>query len=230
MFLISGSISSAVRLWKLDNEWQQKKQTGKIFSKEMTAEEKMIQQYKEDAAKMRENSRLAEISSRIKSGGQLTYDELQYLMRKNPGLYKQYQEIQMEKQAYEEELKNCKTKDEADKLRMNKMNAFVSELKKIVNNPAIPQSEKKAFAEKIIARTAYINKVHNEFIETGKYAALPENDKDERERGDSMKTPCEAEDANGITQEKYDGEALLPGEYEAVFAENSLLSKPYELK
>ena len=51
MLLITGTIGNAMRLKKMDLEWQQKKQTGKIFMKEMTPEERILNRYKEDAAK-----------------------------------------------------------------------------------------------------------------------------------------------------------------------------------
>ena len=49
MLLITGTIGNAMRLKKMDLEWQQKKQTGKIFMKEMTPEERILNRYKEDA-------------------------------------------------------------------------------------------------------------------------------------------------------------------------------------
>ena len=161
MLLITGTIGNAMRLKKMDLESQQKKQTGKIFMKEMTREERILNRYKEDAAKMRENQKLNEITSKMKAGETLTPEEEQYIARKNPDLYRSYKEMLQEKDSYKEELKHCKTKEQADRARLNKMSSYLCELKRVVNNPAIPDGKKYEIAEKLLAKTSYINKAHN---------------------------------------------------------------------
>ena len=53
---------------------------------------------------MRESKKLSDISTKLKAGSSLTSEEIEYLQRNNPELYKEYEEIQNEKKAYEREL------------------------------------------------------------------------------------------------------------------------------
>lgn len=201
MLLITGTIGNAMRLKKMDSEWQQKKQTGKIFMKEMTPEERILNRYKEDAAKMRENQKLNEIISKMKAGEALTPEEEQYIARKNPDLYRSYKEMLQEKDSYKEELKHCKTKEQADRARLNKMSSYLCELKRVVNNPAIPDGKKYEIAEKLLAKTSYINKAHNEFVQSGAYAKLPtEEEYKEEKKADSPDT--EVKDGEDVEQDE----------------------------
>ena len=68
-------------------------------------------------------------------------------------MYMEYKADRMEQEAYEKKLKNCKTKEEAERLHVNRMNGKLSELKSIVNNPNIPKSEKLKEAQSILGDT-----------------------------------------------------------------------------
>lgn len=171
--IMSGTIYSMGKRAELEGKWQQKKESGKIFQKEMTAEERMMARYQEDLENMRKNDTMNAISNKLKSGQGLTPEEVQYLQRNNPAMYKEYQEIKSEKEAYERELKNCKTKEDAERLKINKMNGYLAQAKSVMNNPNIPKGQKKALMEKILGKTMGIEKVHMKFVSSGRYAALP---------------------------------------------------------
>ena len=171
--IISGTIYSAGKMTELDNKWKQKKESGKIFQKEMTAEEKQMQRFQEDLAKMRESDQLASITTKLKSGQSLSPEEIQYLKRNNPQIYREYQELQEEKKAYERELENCKTKEDVEKVRLNKMGSILAEAKSISNNPNIPKGQKKALLEKLVMKTMGIQGVHMDFVKSSRYASLP---------------------------------------------------------
>lgn len=171
--VMSGTIYSMGKMAELETRWQQKKESGKVFQKEMTAEERMIARYQEDIEKMRKNDAMNSIANKLRSGQELTPDEVQYLQRNNPAMYKEYQEIKNEKEAYERELKNCKTKEDVDRLKINKMNGYLAEAKSVMNNPNIPKGQKKALMEKILGKTMGIESVHMEFVNSDKYASLP---------------------------------------------------------
>ena len=95
--IIVGTVRNTVNLVVMDNKWQQKKESGRIFEKELTPQQRQIEQFKEDLKKMRENNELASIANKMKSGDKLTAEELEYLQRNSPELYRQYVEIQQEK-------------------------------------------------------------------------------------------------------------------------------------
>lgn len=142
MILLSGTVRNSVKLAQLDSKWQQKKRENNIFKKDIDPQMRQIEQYKEDLAKMRESNKMAEITAKMKSGERLTAEEIDYLKKNNPSAYQAYEEIRQEKENYEKQLKNCKTRDEVEKLKVQKLGQFAAEAKKIANNPCIPESKK----------------------------------------------------------------------------------------
>lgn len=82
-------------------------------------------------------------------------------------------EIQSEKEAYERELRNCKTKEDVDRLKVSKINGYLTEVKSVSNNPNIPDGAKLGLIEKILKKVMGIQKVHMEFVESGRYKNLP---------------------------------------------------------
>ena len=174
MIFITGTIRNAVKLAELDNKWQQKKKSGgKAFNKELSPQEKQIKQYEEDLKKMRENDKMASIGTKLKSGAGLTSDEIEYLQKNNPQMYREYMEIKNEKEAYERQLKSCRTKDDVERVKIQKLGRFMAESKSVVNNPNIPEGKKLAMVEKILMKVMGDQKVYMKFVESGAYKALP---------------------------------------------------------
>lgn len=171
--IMSGTIYSMGKMAELESKWKQKKESGKIFQKEMTAEERLMARYQEDLENMRKDDTMNSISGKLRSGQELTPEEVRYLQKNNPALYQEYQEIRSEKEAYERGLKNCKTKEDVERFKINKMNGYLSQAKSVMNNPNIPKGQKKALMEKILGKTMGIEKVHMKFVASGGYAALP---------------------------------------------------------
>lgn len=182
MQMISGTIKSAVKLDVLLGKWEQKKET-KDWRKDpnLTDQEKMLCQFREDLINMREGNRLEEISSKIRSGQDLTSEEIEYLQKECPQLYRDYVEIKNEKEAYERKLKNCETKEEVDRLKVNQMGQYVAQAKKTFNNPNIPLSEKYRIACKILGKISGISEVEAEFKASAAYKEL-ESEQDIRRR------------------------------------------------
>ena len=72
-------------------------------------------------------------------------------------------------------------------------------LKKIVNNPNIPLSEKLKKAQQILGKTKNIQAAEEEFIEEGKYSKLPSESEQAEERAEETK--AENQIANAIIEE-----------------------------
>jgi hypothetical protein len=85
----------------------------------------------------------------------------------------EYKADRMEQEAYEKKLKNCKTKEEAERLHVNRMNGKLSELKSIVNNPNITKSEKLKEAQRIMCDTTKIAQVFNAFTKSAEFKDIP---------------------------------------------------------
>lgn len=193
--IIAGTVRNAVELEWLDSKWQQKKESGKIFQKELTPEERMLNLFQEDIQKMRENNDMASVRSKLKSGEALTAEEIAYIQKNAPELYREYQEIKAEKEAYERQLRNCRTKEEVERVKINKVNGILSQARSVLNNPNIPKSAKLGLAEKFLMKTTGIEKVHQEFVKSGKYAELPTEEEvaeERREKAEAVRDAAEA--------------------------------------
>ncbi len=189
--IISGTIRSTVKLAVMDDKWQQKKKSGKLWEKQdLDPVAKQVLRFKEDLEQMRESQKMADISAKVKAGSALTSEEVEYLQRNNPAMYKEYVEIKNEKEAYKRELENCRTKDDVEELKLNKMGSLLAEAKSVMNNPYIPKAKKLGLMEKILMKTMGIQSVHMDFVKSAKYLSLPteeelaeeEKDKAEREK------------------------------------------------
>lgn len=173
--MITGTIQNQVKMQMLDMKWQQKKQD--INSKKtenMTQEQRMLERFKEQAAEERKRSATSELYTKLQSGGTLTAEEIAYLKENDPEALADYERAQAEKKAYEQALKNCKTKEDVDRLKFNRMGNFAAQAKSIANNPYIPKEKKLELMQKLNNEVCLIRDAHNEFVKSRVYEELPE--------------------------------------------------------
>lgn len=214
----------------LDMKWQQKKQDiNSRKTENMTQEQRMLERFKEQAANERKRSATSELYTKLQSGGTLTAEEIAYLKENDPEALADYERAQAEKKAYEQALKNCKTKEDVDRLKLNRMGNFAAQAKSIANNPYIPKEKKLELMQKLNNEVCLIRDAHNEFVKSRVYEELPEeaeiaeeNAKENAVENDEilaeqMETAEEAsdknvEDASEETDETLVGEALKEAE------------------
>ena len=175
-FSLMTSLNHIRKNGNLERKWEKRKQEG--FSTEgLTERQKdnvtFIQSYKEQQENNPEDKELQRITNKIYAGGDLTEKEMQYLQKKNPILYQKMRAVEAEAKQYEEDLKRCKTKDEAQRIKMNKLNASVASIRSVESNPNISDADKLAFAQAEQAKLREIEKITTKFIESGEYASLP---------------------------------------------------------
>jgi hypothetical protein len=174
MIPIAGTIRNAVKLAELDNKWQQrKKNAGKDTAQ---AADPQIRQFQEDLQRMRESNQMASISAKLKAGAGLIPEEIKYLQKNSPELYREYLEVRNEKEAYERQLKACRTKEEAERLKINKMGSFMEEAKGIMSNASIPEDKKQELMEKLQKKVMGVQTAHMAFVESTEYQELPEEE------------------------------------------------------
>lgn len=208
MQMISGTVKNAVQLQVLNNKWQQKKESGKLTKEERNARENwtqddyIIQDIKEQAENNREVEYDTKIDNKIMAGGTLTPEEEKYLEQNNPEALKKYKEIKAEKKNYEEKLRKCKTKDEVERVKLNTMGEYASSLKKVVNDPLIPKSEKLAKAQEMLAKTNNVQEVHIKFVGSLEYEELPTEGEEAQERAEERQAEYDsvADNVNDITE------------------------------
>ena len=123
--IIAGTIKNNVNFAVVDNKWQQKKQNPGKSSEDLTPEERELQRFQEQAASIRESKKPADIAAKLQAGGKLTVEEIEYLKKNDPEALKEYEEVQRERESYKKQLRNCKSKEEVEKLKMTKMGRYV---------------------------------------------------------------------------------------------------------
>lgn len=177
--LFSGTVQNAVKLDMLNNKWEQKKNSGNALSKyelnereNWTPEQRMLNTYQEQLKEQKEGNKRSEIYNKISSGQKLTDEEERYLASYDPQSLSEYKQTQAERKAYEEKLKHCKTKNEVHRLKQTKLGTELSSLKKIINDPVIPLSEKFKKAQQALGKTRNIQEAEAEFVESGAYDKL----------------------------------------------------------
>ena len=216
MQMIAGTVKNAVKLDMLTKNWEQKKGSNQVLSKQernaranMSPEQRQLEQFKEELAHNREQSRNNELANKIMNGEDLTPEEEKYLAQNNPGQLSNYRRAKAERQAYEEKLQKCKTKDEVQRLKTNTMNAYLAELK------AAPDEAKAAKAMELLGKVRNVQKAELHFIESGGYAGLPteadeakdraeERSKENEETLEILKESADALDENTEVMEDED--------------------------
>lgn len=203
MLPIVGTIRNTVKIAEMDGKWQQRKNN--IGKEPMTDMDYQIKMFKEDIRRMKENEKLGAIDSKLKAGMGLTPDEIEYLQKKYPEKYKEYLEIAKEKEAYERQLKTCKTKEDVERLKFNKMNGYLAEAKSVTNNPNIPKSKKLELLEKLLKKVMGVQSVHMEFVKSVRYKNLPtdeERTEEIKDRNESADEKVESEKAQAENEDK----------------------------
>lgn len=198
MFTMAGTIKRSVRMATLDQKWQQKKNSfGQDKKKltEMTAEERQLQDFREQAEQMRKSQKHANIDAKLAAGEELTPEEIEYLRQNNPQALKDYEDTQRERENYKRALRNCRTKEEVERLKYTKMGQFMAEAKKISSNACIPKGKKVALLKRILQQATAVEDEHKEFLKTSRYASLP-TEEEAREAEKAEKEQQEAENTN----------------------------------
>ena len=191
--ILSGTIASTVQLQMLNNKWMQKKESGNILSKQelnerstWTSEQFMIADFQDQLEHNREAEKRQKIDNKIMSGGSLSSEEISYLEKNDPAALKKYRETKEEKESYKEKLRHCKTKEEVDRVKLQKLGELESSLSSVVNDPTIPKSAKLAKAQEILAKTNNIEAAHLEFVKSADYQSMPTDDeKKEQDAADN---------------------------------------------
>ena len=229
--MITGTIKNAVKLQFLENKWQQKKNdiNAKKPIKEMTQEERMLADFQKQVEKERESNLHADLYNKLKSGGKLTSEEISYLEQNDPEALRKYREDQAEKVAYERELKNCKTKDEVDRVKMNKLGNFAAQAKKITTDPYIPLDKKVELMNQLNDKLCRVNQAHMEFLDSQQYRDMPteaELSKERTEEITEMQEDMQEEVMDSISDADSDIEEKVASDNESEeLAETNLVSK-----
>ncbi|MCR5205161.1 MAG: hypothetical protein K6E47_08880 [Lachnospiraceae bacterium] len=174
--MITGTLYEAGKMMVMQNKWEQKKSTGNINKKEkkeLTPQERELQRYREQLEETKKGNEYSALYSKIQSGQKLSPAEEDKLKAQDMKAYLDYKADQAEQEAFEEKLKHCTTKDEAQRLKTSKMQANLSKIKNVENNPYISDSEKLRIARQIQGDTTATAKIFDKFTQSEEYEKMP---------------------------------------------------------
>ncbi len=200
--MYTGTIQSQVSLQMLDLKWQKKKQdiNSKKDTEGMTQDEILLDSLERQAQTERERSATSELYTKLKTGGTLTEEEIAYLKEHDPEALAEYEKAQTEKKAYENALKNCRTKEDVQRLKLNRMGSFAAQAKEIASNPYIPKDKKVVLMQRLNNEVCMIRDAHQAFEKSRAYEELPEEQELRREateeQADETKARMDAEDTD----------------------------------
>lgn len=200
--MYTGTIQSQVSLQMLDLKWQKKKQdiNSKKDTEGMTQDEILLDSLERQAKTERERSATSELYTKLKTGGTLTEEEIAYLKEHDPEALAEYEKAQTEKKAYENALKNCRTKEDVQRLKLNRMGSFAAQAKEIASNPYIPKDKKVTLMQRLNNEVCMIRDAHQAFEKSWAYEELPEEQELRREaaeeQADETKARMDAENTD----------------------------------
>ncbi len=206
-----GSVNAYTKNLKLQTQWNLKKESGaagkgKSLSDWLQASQGLKGNKAEQAAaaafyadaiqRTREqgDDKLREIMNKVYAGGKLTQDEREYLRAKDPEAWQRLKSAEQEQKSYERELKRCRTKEEAQRLKMTRLNASLTTVKSVENNPHIPLEKKLEIAMQEKLKCDNIQESTQRFVEKGEYGRLPTQAEQaqaeqERQEAEEVKAP-----------------------------------------
>lgn len=236
----AGTIRNQVHLQQMEQKWQQKKNALSVNRKdvELTPEERLLQDFQRQADEIREQNSTADIYNKLKSGGMLTDEEIAYLREHDPEALAQYQEACAEKKAYKNALKHCRTKEDVEKVKLNRMGNFAAKAKSIANNPYIPKDKKVELMNRLNNEVCMIRDAHAEFVKTEEYRDMPDNEQEkftEEKKAETVTDEAEKSDTEksdkGITdvQETDQADAVPEKTDGTILTETVAKSNPGEL-
>ena len=240
--MISGTIYNVGKMMEMTGKWEQKKASGNIMKKEvkaLSAEERQLKMYQEQLEKEREGNEYSAIYAKIQSGQELSPAEEEKLRARDIKMYMEYKADRMEQEAYEKRLKNCKTKEEAERLHVNRMNGKLAELKSIVNNPNIPKSEKLKEAQRIMGDTTKTAKVFHTFTKSAEFKDMPTEEEimESKQTDEYVREEYSSEnkaDIESVPWERKDGEIITENEVQqqsdAMETEKKVLEEMFEIE
>lgn len=165
-------------------------------------------QSNEDAAVQ---EKLGKIRSKLKAGARLTTSEKEFLRKHDPQLYLKVVALEQEQSSYEDRLKKCRTRDDAERIKTMKMAELASNMNKedaeylMIRFGQMKEAEKKTAS--IVSRKPWQRDLDKKQIEDYKKARARE-DKKIRKKKAEKKRREEAARKKRIEEKRQQEEAL----------------------
>lgn len=181
-FTTINSLNSYISGLKMQGLWHLRQQNGASHQDEITVDGVTFH---------RRDETLASIRAKLDAGGSLTEEERAYLRQHDPQVYQELLQEEQEQAAYERALRSCKTREEANRLQMNRIGQSLSRIQTVEHDPAIPLHAKLkvAMREKCLVDAAADSM--REFVASGDYDRLPSEWEEAKKKPDTPVQPPE---------------------------------------
>ena len=169
------SVNSYVKSIDLQQQWQQKKETGSFSPEKKSVDEWVDSQKKAIAGDPdREKDKTLEtIKTKASSGRNLTSAEMRYLQTKDPVAYAKAQAVATERAIYQRQLLTCRTKEDLHRFKMAHVASALSEFRSITHDHSMSLEEKAEAVAHVRNKMSAVNKETFDFVRSGDYASLP---------------------------------------------------------
>jgi hypothetical protein len=172
-----GRITDYIKTAQFEQKWQQKKIEISATNSKNSNKVSAFLNPDNDWIKTK---RIEDINNKMNSGRRLSHDEKEFLRIHAPDLYEKAVKIEKERDEFRRALSNCKTKEEAMRLKTLKCMELKTELEAM--SCKFKGGEKQGDEEFIIMRMMAIFDEFAEFIKSEEYEDIPnEYEKDDEE-------------------------------------------------
>lgn len=206
--MMMGSIGSYTKTMKLQTQWNLKKQSGDLTSHKKSLDEWLksssASTSSNDASPVGQggDSKLRTIQAKVDAGKKLTAQEKAYLKEKDPETYADLEAEEQEQRIYERKLKQCRTKDDVQRLKMAHVGTSLAKVNAVKNDPNISLEKKLRIAKQELRRCNNVEESTREFIRRGDYEKLPtDQEYAEAEREEASQDTPEAENTEPADQD-----------------------------
>lgn len=200
------SLNTYTKNMKMQMKWRERQSSGNYTSKgtsfgkgstssakEVSSAEELL---KEQGAlpgmpEKTDSNIKSRIQTKMMSGKRLTSEEMDYLKENDPQTYQKAKAIEMEREAYERELKQCKTKEEVQRLKLSHAASCMASVRNIEGDSSIPKGAKLGLMMQELQRANALGDTERAFMQSGSYKSLPT----EAERKEAEEELAKAEKA-----------------------------------
>lgn len=225
--MMIGSLNTYTKNLKMQAQFELKQRNGDFSShkslEEWLGESTSTGSAYEDLVKEHGDKQLKSIYQKLDAGAKLTAEERRYLQAKDPEAYAKMKATEQEQKAFEQKLKQCKTKEEAQRLKMTYLNASLVTVKAVEHNPNIGLSKKLEIMMQEKRRCDKLEQSAREFVRRGDYGRLPTEAEEAKARKDAQEAnrPQPAGEPQDLPAEKTAPKEKEPEEKEKIHVESA---------
>lgn len=176
------SMNTCTQTMKLQMKWQQRKSSGDYLTKGYsgTKESQKDQELQDPQSRLLESmkpdesaSMRQQISTKMMAGKRLSSAEMEYLKENDPQTYQKARTIEMEREAYERRLKQCRTKEEVQRVKFSQAASSLATVKNVESNPSIPKGQKLALIMQELHKFNAMSDTDRAYMQSRDYQSLP---------------------------------------------------------